>query len=143
MSSITRAVTALLIPFAYAAPAFPPPAELIRGVVNSNISLIAGGTLPNNTAAVATGAAITGLQLLASLENIEAFFYSDAIRNLTSGVYSTGDLLLNDTMEIIQRIAAVCSISALYNPLDASTWLINMVDSKRKCTLPPLALSSA
>ncbi|KAF6231513.1 hypothetical protein HO173_010265 [Letharia columbiana] len=101
-----KAATALLLPFAYAAPAFPPPAELIQGVVNSNISLIAGGTLPNNTAAVATGIAVTGLQLLASLENIEAFFYSDAIQNLTSGVYTTGDLLLNDTIEIIEKIAA-------------------------------------
>lgn len=113
MSSTMKAAIVLLLPFAYAAPAFPPPAELTQGVVNSNISLIAGGTLPNNTAAVATGIAVTGLQLLASLENIEAFFYSDAIQNLTSGVYTTGDLLLNDTIEIIEKIAAVCLLSGL------------------------------
>ena len=109
MSPTMKVATALLLPFAYAAPAFPPPAELTQGVVNSNISSIAGGTLPNNTAGVISGAGITGLQLLASLENIEAFFYSDAIRNLTSGAYTTGDLLLNDTLEIIEKIAAVCS----------------------------------
>ena len=113
MLIIIKAALALLLPLAYAAPAFPPPAELIQGVVNSNISLIAGGGLPNNTAAVATGAAITGLQLLASLENIEAYFYSNAIQNLTSGVYTTGDLLLNDTLETIERIAAVCSLPTL------------------------------
>lgn len=116
-----KAATALLLPIAYAAPAFPPPAELTQGVVNSNISLIAGGALPNATAAVATGTAITGLQLLASLENIEAFFYSDAIQNLTSGIYTTGDLLLNDTMQIIEKIAAVCLLSALYKSLDLPT----------------------
>ena len=104
------ATVAILLPLSYAAPAFPPPAELTLGIVNSNISLIAGGTIPNNSAAVATGAAITGLQLLASLENIEAFFYSDAIRNLTTGVFTTGDLLLNDTLEIIEKIAAVCLV---------------------------------
>ena len=114
-----KAATALLLPLVYAAPAFPPPAELTQGVVNSNISLIAGGSVPNNTAGVATGTAITGLQLLASLENIEAFFYSDAIQNLTSGVYTTGDLLLNDTTEIIEKIAAVCLSSALYDPRDS------------------------
>lgn len=79
MSSIRKVAIALRLPLAYAAPAFPPPAELAQGLVNSNISLIAGGAIPNNMAAVATGAAITGLQLLASLENIEAFLYSDAI----------------------------------------------------------------
>ena len=112
-----KATTAFLIPFTYAAPAFPPPTELTQGVVNSNISLIAGGSTPNNTAAVATGIAITGLQLLASLENIEAFFYSDAIQNLTSGVYTTGDLLLNNTLEVIEKIAAVCLLPALHHPL--------------------------
>lgn len=115
MSSTMKTATALLLPLAYAAPAFPPPAELTQGIVNSNISSIAGGPLPNNTAAVATGMAITGLQLLASLENIEAFFYSDAIQNLTSGIYTTGDLPLNDTLEIIEKIAAV---SSLPNPPD-------------------------
>ena len=110
MSITTKAAAVLLLPFAYAAPAFPPPAELIQGVVDSNISLIAGGGLPNNTAVVGTGAAITGLQLLASLENIEAYFYSNAIQNLTSGVYTTGNLLLNDTVETIEKIAAVCSL---------------------------------
>ena len=103
-----KAVTTLLLPFAYAAPAFPPPAEVAQGAVNPNISSIAGGSLPNNTAAVPTGSAITGLQLLASLENIEAFFYSDAIQNLTSEAYTTGDLPLNDTLETIEKIAAVC-----------------------------------
>ena len=108
-----KAAILLLIPFAYAAPAFPPPAELTQGAVNTNISLIAGGPLPNNTAAVvATATGITGLQLLASLENIEALFYSEAIQNLTSGVYTTGDLLLNDTLEIIEKIAAVCLLFA-------------------------------
>lgn len=119
MPSTMKVAIALLLPFAHAAPAFPPPAELTQGVVNSNISLIAGGSLPNNTATVATGtAAITGLQLLASLENIEAFFYSDAILNLTTGVYTTGNLLLNDTMEILEKIAAVCSLSAFDKPFE-------------------------
>ena len=136
-SSTMKAATALLIPLAYAAPAFPPPAELTQGLVNSNISLIAGGSLPNNTAAVATGTAITGLQLLASLENIEAFFYSDAIQNLTSGVYTTGDLLLNDTMEIIEKIAAVRLLS------DSPIWLANTINSKKKFTLPRSAPFSA
>ena len=117
MSSAMRAATAFLLPFAYAAPTFPPPAELTQGVVNTNISSIAGGGLPNNTAAVATGAAITGLQLLASLENLEAFFYSDAIQNLTSGVYSTSDVLLNDSLEIIEKIAAVCLFSTAHDHL--------------------------
>ena len=143
LESAMKVITALLLPFAYAAPAFPPPAELTQGVVSSNISLIAGGTLPNNTAAVATGTAITGLQLLASLENIEAFFYSDAIQNLTSGAYTTGDLLLNDTMEIIEKIAAVCLLSTSSNPLDSSVWLIDMANSKKKFTLPRLVLFSA
>ena len=142
MFSTMKVATALLLPFAYAAPAFPPPAELTQGVVNSNISSIAGGALPNNTAAVVTGSAITGLQLLASLENIEAFFYSDAIRNLTSGVYTTGDLLLNDTLEIIEKIAAVCLISALYTLwVYLSVWLID-INSKKKSMLPPSALFS-
>lgn len=106
-----KVIALLLLPSAYTAPAFPPPAELTQGAVNTNISLIAGGTLPNNTAAVVTTATgMTGLQLLASLENIEAFFYSEAIQNLTSGVYTTGDLLLNDTLEIIEKIAAVCLV---------------------------------
>ena len=118
ISSTMKAAFLLLLSFAYAAPAFPPPAELTQGAVNPNISLIAGGALPNNTAAVVTTATgITGLQLLASLENIEAFFYSDAIQNITSGAYTTGDLLLNDTLEIIEKIAAVCLLSALCNPL--------------------------
>ena len=117
-STIMKAATvALLLPLSYAAPVFPPPAELTLGMVDSNISLIAGGTIPNNSAAVATGAAITGLQLLASLENIEAFFYSDAIRNLTTGVYTTGDLLLNDTLEIIEKIAAVCLVIHPHSPI--------------------------
>lgn len=143
MLSAKNAATALLLPFAYAAPAFPPPAELIQGVVNSNISLIAGGTLPNNTAAVATGAAITGLQLLASLENIEAFFYSDAIQNLTSGVYDTGDLLLKDTIEIIEKIAAVGLLSTWNTPVASSAWLANMKNSKKKFTSPRSAVFSA
>lgn len=143
MSSTMKAATLLLLPFVYAAPAFPPPAELTQGAVNANISLIAGGALPNNTAAVATGAAITGLQLLASLENIEAFFYSDAIQNLTSGAYTTGDLLLNDTMEIIAKIAAVCLLFTLCNPLGSPVWQANMINSKKKFTLPLSALFSA
>ena len=126
-----KAATALLLPLTYAAPAFPPPAELTQGVVNSNISSIAGGSLPNNTAVVATGMAITGLQLLASLENIEAFFYSQAIQNLTSGVYTTGDLLLNDTLEIIEKIAAVCLLSALCDPRVPPGWLANMTLARR------------
>ncbi len=103
-----KSAIVLLLPFAYAAPAFPPPAELTQGSVNSNISLIAGGALPNNTAAVVTGTAVTGLQLLASLENIEAQFYSDALQNLTNGLYNTGSLPLNDTIKVIAKIAAVC-----------------------------------
>jgi hypothetical protein len=103
------------LPFILAAPAFPPPAELTQGELNSNITLIAGGGLPNSSASplVGTSAAITGLQLLASLENIEAFYYSEAIKNITTGVYSTGDVLLKDTLEIIEKIAAVCLSSAL------------------------------
>lgn len=111
MSSIMTATTALLLPLVtlvYAAPAFPPPAELIQGVVNSNITLIAGGGIPNSSSSATsvqfTAAGITGLQLLASRENIEAFFYADAIQNLTSGVYTTGDLPLNDTLEVISKL---------------------------------------
>jgi hypothetical protein len=78
--------------------------------------LIAGGALPNiSTDAQYSTAGITALQLLASLENIEAFFYADAIQKLTSGVYMTGDLSLNDTIEVISKIAAVCSSIALEN----------------------------
>ncbi|KAE9370145.1 hypothetical protein N431DRAFT_468220 [Stipitochalara longipes BDJ] len=109
MSSITKTIILFLLPLAYAAPTlpFPPPAELTEGYVNANISLIAGGSLPNvSTVAQYTAAGITALQLLASLENIEAFYYADAIQNLTNGVYSTGDLSLNDTLEVISKIAA-------------------------------------
>jgi hypothetical protein len=118
MSSILKAVTIFLLSLAYAAPTlpFPPPAELTQGYVATNISLIAGGALPNiSTDAQYSTAGITALQLLASLENIEAFFYADAIQKLTSGVYMTGDLSLNDTIEVISKIAAVCSSIALEN----------------------------
>ena len=114
MSSILKAVTIFLLPLSYAAPTlpFPPPAELTQGYVDTNISLIAGGALPNiSTDAQYSPAGITALQLLASLENIEAFFYADAIQKLTSGAYTTGDLSLNDTIEVISKIAAVCSPS--------------------------------
>lgn len=114
MSSTLKAAIVFLLPFAYAAPAFPPPAELTQGVVDANISAIAGGGLPNNTVSVLVpgAAAITGLQLLAALENIEAFYYSDAIRNLTTGVYTTGDALLNDSLAVIEKIAAVSFLSS-------------------------------
>jgi hypothetical protein len=114
MSSILKAVTIFLLSLAYAAPTlpFPPPAELTQGYVDTNISLIAGGALPNiSTDAQYSTAGVTALQLLASLENIEAFFYADAIQKLTSGVYTTGALSLNDTIEVISKIAAVCSPS--------------------------------
>jgi hypothetical protein len=89
MFSIMKAITLFLLPLLHAAPTlpFPPPAELTQGYVNTNISLIAGGSLPKvSTDAQYTTAGITALQLLASLENIEAFFYADAIQNLTSGI---------------------------------------------------------
>jgi hypothetical protein len=118
MSSNTKALTLFLLPLIHAAPTlpFPPPAELTQGYVSTNISLIAGGSLPNvSTDAQYTTAGITALQLLASLENIEAFFYADAIQNLTSGIYNTGDLALNETLEVISKIAAVCLPPALVN----------------------------
>ena len=118
MSSITKGITLFLLPLIYAAPTlpFPPPAELSQGYVNTNISLIAGGSLPNvSTDAQYSTAGITALQLLASLENIEAFFYADAIQNLTTGIYNTGDLSLNDTIEVLSKIAAVCLSLALDN----------------------------
>jgi hypothetical protein len=114
MSPIMRATALFLLPLAYAAPTlpFPPPADLTQGTVSTNISLIAGGGLPNTThsqqSVQYTSAAITALQLLGNLENIEAYFYADAIQNLTTGVYTTGELLLNDTVEVITKIAAVC-----------------------------------
>jgi hypothetical protein len=116
MPSTLKSTIVFLLPFAYAAPAFPPPAALTQGVVNANISAIAGGGLPNNTASVLIpgAAAITGLQLLAALENVEAFYYSDAIRNLTSGVYTAGDTLLNDSLAVIEKIAAVSFLSSLH-----------------------------
>jgi hypothetical protein len=110
MSFLTKAITLFILPLVYAAPTlpFPPPAELTEGYVNTNISLIAGGSLPNvSTDAQYSTAGITALQLLASLENIEAFFYADAIQNITSGVYNIGDLSYNDTLEVISKIAAV------------------------------------
>jgi hypothetical protein len=116
MSSITKAITLVLLPLVYAAPTLPfaPPAELTQAYVNTNISLIAGGSSPNvSTDAQYTTAGITALQLLASLENIEAFFYADAIQNLTSGIYTTGDLALNETLDVISKIAAVCLPFAL------------------------------
>ena len=115
MLPIMKASTLFLLPLAYAAPTlpFPPPAELSQGVINANISLIAGGGLPNasGTTPQFSQAGITALQLLASLENIEAYYYAEAIHNLTTGVYTTGDLLLNDTLEVISKIAAVCFIT--------------------------------
>jgi hypothetical protein len=101
MSSITKGITLFLLPLIYAAPTlpFPPPAELSEGYVSTNISLIAGGSLPNvSTDAQYSTAGITALQMLASLENIEAFFYADAIQNLTTGIYNTGGLSLDDTI---------------------------------------------
>lgn len=137
MSSITRLITLFLLPLVYSAPTlpFPPPAQLTDGYVNTNISLIAGGSLPNvSTDAQYTTAGITALQLLASLENIEAFFYADAIQNLTSGIYDTGDLSLNETLEVISKIAAVC-LPLL--PKDNSTLfqLAYTVNSKKRSTL--------
>jgi hypothetical protein len=114
MQRIMKAITLFLLPIVYAAPTlpFPPPAELTQGIISTNLSLIAGGGLPNvsGTAHQYSAAGITALQLLASLENIEAYFYAEAIQNLTTGVYTTGDLLLNDTVDIISKIAAVCSL---------------------------------
>jgi hypothetical protein len=91
MSSIMKTAAALLLPLVYAAPAFPPPAELIQGVINSNISFIAGGALPNSSASVELlDVVVSGLQLLASLENSEAYFYSEAILTLPAGFTTLG-----------------------------------------------------
>jgi hypothetical protein len=108
-----KAFAAFLLPLVYAAPAFPPPAELGQGIINPNISLIAGGGLPNtsttaNTASTSeTPAGVTALQLLIALENLEAYFYSEVILNITNGVYDVGGRSLNDTLKVIERIAAV------------------------------------
>lgn len=129
-----KAITLFLLPLLHAAPTlpFPPPAELTQGYVNTNISLIAGGSLPKvSTDAQYTTAGITALQLLASLENIEAFFYADAIQNLTSGIYTTGDLSLNETPDVISKIAAVCLVLALAN-LSTSIQVANISNSKKQ-----------
>ena len=123
-----KARTLFFLPLVYAAPTlpFPPPAELTQGVISTNISLIAGGGLPNVAGTTTfSEAGITALQLLASLENIEAYYYAEAIHNLTTGVYTTGDLLLNDTLEVISKIAAVCFILTILpiHPVTANlTW---------------------
>lgn len=105
----------LLLPFIHAAPTppqlpFPPSPDLTQGIVSTNISELAGGPLPNTTTSQQSvqysPAGITALQLLATLENIETFFYADAIQNLTHGDWTTGDLVLNDTIETITKIAA-------------------------------------
>jgi len=137
MSFLTKAITLFILPLVYSAPTlpFPPPAQLTEGYVSTNISLIAGGSLPNvSTDAQYSTAGITALQLLASLENIEAFFYADAIQNLTTGIYTVGDLSYNDTIEVISKIAAVCFSLALDNP-STSFQLANMLDSKKQFTL--------
>jgi hypothetical protein len=129
MSLVMKTTVLFLFHIVCAAPTlpFPPPPELTQGIVSTNISLIAGGPLPNTTAAQQgvqfSAAGITALQLLATLENIEAYFYADAIQNLTTGVYTTGDLVLNDTIEVISKIAAVC----LPHSLDKSPEFIVVV----------------
>lgn len=113
MLSVMKSVSALLVPLALAAPAYPPPADLTQGIIGSNISIIAGGGAPNvsasmdTTIATETPAGVTALQLLIALENLEAYFYSEAILNITTGVYDTGDLPLNETLSVIEKIAAV------------------------------------
>ncbi|KUJ11342.1 uncharacterized protein LY89DRAFT_739539 [Mollisia scopiformis] len=84
-------ISSLLIPLAFSAPAFPPPAELTQGIINANISLIAGGGAPNVS----------------------------IILNITNGVYDTGDRPLNETLSVIEKIAAqeevhVATVSGIF-----------------------------
>ncbi|KAK0123976.1 hypothetical protein ONS95_008964 [Cadophora gregata] len=105
----TASIIFLFLPLVISAPAFPPSAELLQGKVNENITLIAGGGTPNVSEAGLSGftpAGITGLQLLATLENIEAFFYSDAIHNLTNGIFTTEPSIFDDVVDVISKIAA-------------------------------------
>jgi len=109
------ALILVLLPFVHPAPVptipYPPPAELTMGDVDANITILAGGGIPSvATASVHTdysAAGITTLQLLASLENIEAFYYAEFIHNVTSGVYTMpDDLVMNNTIEVVSKIAA-------------------------------------
>lgn len=97
-----------LLSLALGAPTLvPPPADLTQGVINSNISITAGGGLPNSSAAITpTPEGITGLQLLIFLENLEAYFYYEGLQNLTNLWDTSG--LPNDTTDVIAKIAAVC-----------------------------------
>ncbi|KAF2425533.1 hypothetical protein EJ08DRAFT_594389 [Tothia fuscella] len=79
------------------------------GEVPANIVIIAGGGIPNvsGSAVQYTQAGIVALQLLATLENIEAFFYAEAIHNLTTGAYTLPDnSTYVETVEVISKIAA-------------------------------------
>jgi hypothetical protein len=102
---------------------FPPSPDLTQGIVSTNVSILAGGGLPNTSdsqqSVAYSPAGITALHLLAMLENIEAYFYSQAIQNLTKGVYDVPQgTNLSDVIEVVSKIAAV-SLS--------STFLIRLI----------------
>jgi hypothetical protein len=129
-------VTFLLLPLVSALPTipFPPSPDLTQGIVSTDVSILAGGGLPNTTNAqqsvAFSPAGITALQLLASLENIEAYFYAQAIHNLTTGVYNVPEgVNLNNTVEIISKIAAVSQAP----PRNVGN--MRLIDSSKKASM--------
>lgn len=81
----------------------PPPV----GHLNSNITAIAGGTIPNVSEPLKLSqSAYTGFQLLQFLEILEVYLYYEGLKNLTSGMWDTKGLPA-DTLEVITKTAAV------------------------------------
>ncbi|MCJ1389141.1 hypothetical protein MMC18_001995 [Xylographa bjoerkii] len=107
----------LLLPLVWTAPTgtsppastsiqYLPTTQPTEGVLNSNITTYAGGSVPNVTKPlVLTSAAYTGFQLLLWLEELEVALYYEGLKNLTNQWANSAGLPPN-TLEIIAKTAA-------------------------------------
>ena len=83
--------------------------------LSTNITVTAGGGVPtNNTLVPLLLLGIVGMQLLNFFENLKSYFYQHSVLNITTGGPGWSlDGLPENTLEILQKTAAVCSPSQL------------------------------